>query len=276
VAHRNGSFVYPVIDGIGWEGGFVSTEITGPKDEKEIREERERLEREAHEAVEQGTAEEYEELALMIEALGFSMETAYFGPPQADVTEPPFLARDPANVPTRSRAYRFNKCHFYPGTELPTSPGGVGGYKRPSGNGASQQCHGSYEEHDGEHSLSWAYAVVGEFKYKWNHWVWLHKAQQCVPPWGPDKPRQLACEGPPLDQAWPTRIAVHDHAIFEPDKYMPPFYYDEYVCGDLKGVMTTTPAPSENGERVLFESVRFFIENIRERPCLWTNLREVR
>jgi len=46
VAHRSAHPVYPVIAGVGWEGGYFSTEIQGPKDEKELWEEREQRERE--------------------------------------------------------------------------------------------------------------------------------------------------------------------------------------------------------------------------------------
>lgn len=53
VHHRAGNpaaggapFTYPILEGAGWEGGFQSEIIPGPKDEAELREERERIERE--------------------------------------------------------------------------------------------------------------------------------------------------------------------------------------------------------------------------------------
>jgi hypothetical protein len=53
VHHRAGNpaaggspFVYPISPGEGWEGGFSTVIIQGPKDERELREERERLARE--------------------------------------------------------------------------------------------------------------------------------------------------------------------------------------------------------------------------------------
>lgn len=36
VHHRDGSFVYPVTSGEGWEGGFQSVEIEGPPDESQL------------------------------------------------------------------------------------------------------------------------------------------------------------------------------------------------------------------------------------------------
>ncbi len=53
VHHRAGDpaangapFAYPIINGLGWEGGFSTVVIKGPPDDQELREERERIERE--------------------------------------------------------------------------------------------------------------------------------------------------------------------------------------------------------------------------------------
>lgn len=58
VHHRDGdpaaggaSFEYPVIAGAGWEGGFKTEIVTGPKDEQELKEEQERIAREKREAL---------------------------------------------------------------------------------------------------------------------------------------------------------------------------------------------------------------------------------
>lgn len=61
VHHHSGSFVYPVLAGTGWQGGFTSVEIVGPKDEQELREEEERIaqeEQELREAEEAGETTE--------------------------------------------------------------------------------------------------------------------------------------------------------------------------------------------------------------------------
>lgn len=59
VHHRAGNpavggspFVYPVIAGEGWEGGFQTHIVTGPPDEQELKEEQERIAREKQEALE--------------------------------------------------------------------------------------------------------------------------------------------------------------------------------------------------------------------------------
>ena len=52
VEHQSGAFVYPVVGGTGWEGGFTTAIVAGPKDEQELREERERIEQELREQAE--------------------------------------------------------------------------------------------------------------------------------------------------------------------------------------------------------------------------------
>lgn len=65
VHHRAGNpaaggapFVYPVVAGSGWEGGFEPVVIVGPLDEQELREERERIAREKQEVLEREWAQE--------------------------------------------------------------------------------------------------------------------------------------------------------------------------------------------------------------------------
>jgi PASTA domain len=45
-------FVYPIVAGAGWEGGFHTEVVAGPKDEQELKEEQERIAREKQEALE--------------------------------------------------------------------------------------------------------------------------------------------------------------------------------------------------------------------------------
>ena len=58
VAHRNTSYVYPVVAGTGWEGGYSTEILAGPKDEQEIREEQERIWQEEFEAMERAAEQE--------------------------------------------------------------------------------------------------------------------------------------------------------------------------------------------------------------------------
>jgi PASTA domain len=45
-------FVYPIVAGPGWEGGFHTEVVAGPKDQQELKEEQERIARERQEALE--------------------------------------------------------------------------------------------------------------------------------------------------------------------------------------------------------------------------------
>jgi Concanavalin A-like lectin/glucanases superfamily/Helix-turn-helix domain len=279
VNHRAGSYVYPVVAGVGWEGGFASTSVQGPKDEQEVREERERLERELREAQEQewtaeeerARREEIEQQLAGIEAEGSDgiLTTIYQGPPRVlSNSSSPSSALAP-NIPHRSRAYRFNQCHFSNGVDLPVGTGG----KRLVPNGTSQQCHGSVEWHDGTHSLLWAYAIVGIFDYKWNRYVWLPKEPICVPPWGPRAPVQAGCFGPPVNVVFESKIDVIDRARWDPGAFGGPERSPgQYFCGQIDGVLSTAPPPSENRERLLFETMHFYKEPIFDPPCSWTHL----
>jgi NHL repeat-containing protein len=58
VSHQQASIVYPVIAGSGWEGGYTSEVVVGPKDEQEIKEDEERRLKEEYERVNREAEEE--------------------------------------------------------------------------------------------------------------------------------------------------------------------------------------------------------------------------
>ncbi|MET0305685.1 MAG: hypothetical protein ABW196_05580 [Solirubrobacterales bacterium] len=58
VSHQQASLVYPVIAGSGWEGGYTSEVVVGPKDEQEIKEDEERRLKEEYERVNREAEEE--------------------------------------------------------------------------------------------------------------------------------------------------------------------------------------------------------------------------
>ena len=84
VHHRAGNpakdgapFVYPIIPGEGWEEGNSHVEIvTGPKDEQELREERERIAREEREATRDGGKEEASAHCLVPRFKGESLKAS--------------------------------------------------------------------------------------------------------------------------------------------------------------------------------------------------------
>lgn len=75
VHHRAGHpgsgmpFTYPVVEGEGWEGGFQTEILVGPKDEQELREERERVARERQEALEREWGREKGRSACLVPRL---------------------------------------------------------------------------------------------------------------------------------------------------------------------------------------------------------------
>lgn len=58
VAHKDASYVYPVVAGAGWQGGYSTEIVVGPKDDQEVKEEHERILREEHEAMERAAEQE--------------------------------------------------------------------------------------------------------------------------------------------------------------------------------------------------------------------------
>jgi hypothetical protein len=58
VVHKGASYVYPVITGAGWEGGYATEIVVGPKDDQEVKEEHERILQEEHEAMERAAEQE--------------------------------------------------------------------------------------------------------------------------------------------------------------------------------------------------------------------------
>jgi hypothetical protein len=88
-AAHGAPFEYPIIAGAGWEGGYVTERVTGPKDETELREERERIAREEREAAQRTSApsagqEEDHEDCLVPRLKGLSLKISKKRLRQAD------------------------------------------------------------------------------------------------------------------------------------------------------------------------------------------------
>ena len=75
VHHRAGHpgsgvpFAYPVVEGEGWDDGFQTEVVVGPKDEQELKEERERIARERQEALEREWGRETGRSACLVPRL---------------------------------------------------------------------------------------------------------------------------------------------------------------------------------------------------------------
>ena len=158
VEHRNQSFVYPVIAGTGWQGGYQLhiVEMPPPEPDPWLEAEFEIVEDNVH-----------------IVAIAI-------GPAVADTSNVPFGAASPA-VPRKARAYNFNECGWARKGEV-----GIPPIRQRAQ--VTQQCHGQL---NGKY-IEWAMSMSGVFHYKYGHWVWTNEPPVCRT-WGPSKPHQVHC-----------------------------------------------------------------------------------
>jgi hypothetical protein len=234
INHRSGSYVYPIIDGVGWEGGFTSTEIPGPMDEAEIREERERLQREERERLEreeqeaaEGTEQEGEPTVQPDMTGGFFKQVS-FGPPV-------FVSDEGDEVPVRRRAYNFNDCAWnYNGTEIETGKGPAPLPPKERISELGQQCHGT--KTNGYFTVRWAVSVSGVYLYKRDHWAWEPNGPDCRH-WGPSQPATVHCKAS-------SNLKQFPHVDVLGDFRFPPGSYQgstaspgQATCYELDGVL---------------------------------------
>lgn len=258
VEHRTASFIYPVVGGAGWEGGFRTHEIVMPPS----------TEGEAGEG-EIGEGE-------------FSDEGRYrevtFGPPQA-VTGPVPLKANSAK--SKKRRYNFHDCRFDVAGGVQEPPGGSGG-----GNGivrrekAIKKCHGeSQNGPNGEYfTLAWAVSIHGTYEFdSENRFTWINKWPDCDK-WGPDEPKKLGCRPesggtgdlnfPNLDLLGFFRFAPGTHGIGEGA--------GNPVCFQLNGVLPSRWVHQEGGNSVLEETFHSYREWADpDEPCDWQDLNKI-
>lgn len=256
--HENGSdgkpFVYPVIAGAGWEGGFQTYEVVMPPPEPLPGEE---------EANEEGETE-VEELEPGVGRL----TTARIGPPEGPTPSEVAMASgtwnepNPGGVPLRSRKYVFNECHWKGGISLP-SPKYLARI--------SQQCHGEISWHDGVYTVEWAIAAHGRFSYRYGHKVGIEKDPKCNK-WGPEQPAQVDCLADAKVSNW--KIHIFDRTKFPPGGFMKMYLLGQAICVELEGVLPIRPQPSINGESVYFENKHLRKDGVLPgNPCPWGQLR---
>jgi sugar lactone lactonase YvrE len=235
-----GSFVYPVVAGAGWEGGFQTyiSELPPP--------------------VPPGGEEEMEgEVEVADGAVHVVVSTV--GPPMVDTGAIPLIAQS-SSVTPKARAYNFDECGWInAGTEGPvvSSP--------QFESQVSQQCHGHI---DGTFSIRWAMSMSGVFHYKYGHWVWVNGPPTCRE-WGPERPAQVHCHmsswGPSSDG-----IDVVGDFRFHPNILSPsPFAY----CYRLDGRLPIRPGDPIPGEPVFHG---YQVHNphygvFPSEPCNWDN-----
>jgi sugar lactone lactonase YvrE len=220
-----GSFVYPVVAGVGWEGGFQTyiSELPPP---------------EPLGGEEEGGGGGVE---VEIDSRSVIAAVSTVGPPTADTSSVPLAASKPS-VPRVARAYNFDECAWKhaPGSGIPDPPPPV---NNPSFlRQISQQCHGHLNCPPtacvGTVSISYAMSMSGVFHYKWGHWVWTNEAPVCRK-WGPNQPAQVHCYIPGPNTS-------NDHLDVIGDFKFPPAIVTQSpasMCYRLDGILPLRPPP---------------------------------
>jgi streptogramin lyase len=177
VEHHGTSYVYPVVGGAGWEGGFQTSEIQMPT------------------GVENEGAIEKEEFGD-----GTYSETAYGAPVLATSSG---QSSDP---PERERGYNFFRCTWHKKNAWEESGGAPSGPPPEEKEKIKHGCHG---ETDAGYVVTWALSNSGKYKYVRDQWAWA-SSPNCRH-WGPDQPALIHHYSNPEEKkqnhAW-TRYAT--------------------------------------------------------------------
>lgn len=166
-----GAYVYPVVAGTGWEGGFevYHVEMPPPTEQEPSRE---------------------EEVSI---AEAGSIAIAAYGPPEKARPGAPGWDYEPRSQEPYERRYKFTYCwpKHIPGDPLP--PGkfdsGIGpeGDERANITPMASECH-----REDYHGIHWGVTVHGHYEYKTHNWVNVQQAD--CDHWGEEQPTTLNCK----------------------------------------------------------------------------------
>lgn len=245
VEHRSAPYVYPVLGGAGWQGGFTTTIVEGPKDEQELREERERIEREEREARE--ALEAGEQIVPVVSEAGVTtiVHVVVKGPPLSVAS-----ASGPDNgssAYTLEHKFKSNECRY----RVPEPEGG-GGTAGIGGPGEQRRENIDACVHErGRVTLLVGLAVHGW--YRDNQVInkaWIPKGNLHCDKWGPEEPKMVQCEkrpGQPVSA--PNWIEVLGDYRFAPGKGN--FFSTiegkggTSACDTVRGRIDVDPSPRE-------------------------------
>jgi len=197
VAHRGlgptgQPFVYPVVGGAGWEGGFQTFTVEEPPPEPLPQED-----------IEEGEGE--------IEgAIGDGPRVAVFssGPPEAEASTSA-QELNPKSLTRNRKKFKFTYCwpHNIPGDPLD------GQLPVPFWDARSQydsiprivsECH--REDFNG---VYWGVTAHGRFHYIYQHWVWLKDDEWGCDKWGEEQPAKVHCRAFYPEARTGTAGAIH-------------------------------------------------------------------
>jgi sugar lactone lactonase YvrE len=176
-------FVYPVVGGTGWQGGWFYGTVERYVPEEEAA------------GGEEGEEEEGGEEGGISESRG-SIAIVAFGPPAVATASSVGWNSEPRDIAPHTRRFKFTYC--WP-KSLPGVPGPPGSFA-PAGWGVSEdeEAHitpQASECHNEEfHGIHWATSVHGHFEYKTNHWVRVMPNSLRCNEWGEEAPQQEHCK----------------------------------------------------------------------------------
>jgi streptogramin lyase len=186
VHHRSSSYVYPVVAGAGWQGGYFSEEVHGPLDEKELREARERAEAEAREQAELANVPLNEEFTRELIRRDTNLIVKVSG-----ASAPLWAAQSGTEVPPHF--FEFSQCWYE--NSLPPmfsyEPYPIAPRETET---MEKSLVGSCVLKNTDHELLAAVAIGGYFRYQAGQGVWYKAGDpfECSKI-GPYQPAKVNC-----------------------------------------------------------------------------------
>jgi len=237
VPHKGGSYIYPVIAGAGWEGGFETYEIEMPKGESEG------------------------EPAIEEEEIEGTLSGYY---DQLTYGSPVFVSNDTDGAPIRRRGYNFHRCKWT--GNYPNAPEGKPNEPLPpkERKEVSQGCHGT----QGQFTVDWAVSIHGVYEYKRGEWAWVKEEPECSK-WGPDEPAKVKCYATSLKKTFPHPDVIGDFRFRPGTLNGSP----RAGCFEFDGVLPSYHLEVLPGEKTLENNYHFSEQGVWENEkCPWGHL----
>jgi len=253
VEHRSAAFVYPVVGGAGWEGGFQTYKIVMPTGEAG-------------------------ELEAEQEGEGWYKEVTIGPPEPSDWTSAPTIVNRQHGDP-KKRNYNFHECRFggegYNGEAPPGTPGNIHSMVEQD---IVHKCHGYYDEVTGaHHTLSWAISIHGSYRYQPHEYAWLIVRPECEK-WGENQPAKLSCVpgAGAVGKGFSPHIDIRGFYRFAPGNFEDIRGGGQPICYEMNGVLPDYYVRQEGEEgypSLLEDTLHTYYEVVGyDNPCTWSHL----
>lgn len=230
VEHKNQPFIYPVIAGAGWQGGFRTHIVEMPPEEMTEEEE------EAWEELDVTLTENRRYVAVQVSAQG---------PPRV------FAAPGGGNGKLFSHRYKFSHCR-YQAEKLPKMPP----VRRREWLIAIE---GNCMQEKGMEDLFAATALTGWYWYRPGEEIWTNPSEEHCKKWGPYQPGKVHCEAIP--RRGPFQVILYGNYRFPAGT--PANFVTAPECHTMWAVLTIT-APHKHSR----EPIRNHVDNEGD-SCDW-------